>query len=124
VGEIGPETSETAKTNGDTGPTVRLAAVRWSADTQQAVVDLVIKQARDAVTTFLDRDYVHATITDLETDAGVPVRQPESTIEHIGKALRFNRQRRRLAVRRPVQSQRGGQLATRWPRSMRIGRDQ
>jgi hypothetical protein len=64
--------------------------VRWSADTQHAVVELVTKQARDAVTTFLDRDYVHTKLAELESEARVPVRRPESTIEHVGKALRFS----------------------------------
>lgn len=63
--------------------------VRWSSDTQDAVVDLVSKQARDAVTTFLDRDYVRAKLDEIQADAGIAVRRPESTIEHVSKQLRF-----------------------------------
>jgi hypothetical protein len=63
--------------------------VRWSGDTQDALLRLVVKQARDAVTTFLDRDYVRAKLTEITRQAGVPVRDPQATLEHVGKALRF-----------------------------------
>jgi hypothetical protein len=63
--------------------------VRWSEDTQDAVVNLVTRQARDAVRTFLDRDYVRAKIAEIEAEAGVLVRRPESTIEYVGRQLRF-----------------------------------
>lgn len=72
--------------------------VRWSADTQAAVVDLVVKQTRDAVATFLDRDYVGAKIAEIEADAGVPVRRPETTVEHVAKQLRFSAEQQQLIL--------------------------
>ena len=63
--------------------------VRWSSDTQDALLGLVVKQARDAVTTFLDRDYVRAKLAEIARQAGVPIRDPQATLEHVGKALRF-----------------------------------
>ena len=63
--------------------------IRWSADTQAAQLDVVVKQARDAVTAFLDRGFVRAKIAEISRDAGVRVTDPPATLEHVGKALRF-----------------------------------
>ena len=63
--------------------------VRWSADTQSALLDLVVKQARDAVATFLDRGYVRAKLAEIARLAGVTISDPQATLEHVGKALRF-----------------------------------
>ncbi|MBW0115662.1 DUF932 domain-containing protein [Pseudonocardia abyssalis] len=63
--------------------------VRWSADTQDAVLDLVVKQARDAVATFLDHGYVRAKLAEITRQAGVAITDPAATLEHVGKALRF-----------------------------------
>jgi hypothetical protein len=63
--------------------------IRWSADTHDAALALVVKQARDAVSAFLTRDYVNAKITEVETEAGIPVRDVEATLEFVGKQLRF-----------------------------------
>jgi hypothetical protein len=63
--------------------------VRWSESTQQAALDLVTRQARDAVATFLNRDYVHAKIAEIERQSGVRVEDVQTTLEHVGKQLRF-----------------------------------
>ena len=63
--------------------------IGWSADTHDAAVDLVVKQARDAVSAFLTRDYVDAKIAEVEAEAGIPVRDVETTLEFVGKQLRF-----------------------------------
>ncbi|MGH3547132.1 MAG: DUF932 domain-containing protein [Pseudonocardiaceae bacterium] len=63
--------------------------IRWSADTQDAALDLVVKQARDAVSAFLTRDYVDAKIAQVEAEAGIPVRDVDATLEFVGKQLRF-----------------------------------
>ncbi|MGH3591219.1 MAG: DUF932 domain-containing protein, partial [Pseudonocardiaceae bacterium] len=63
--------------------------IRWSADTQDAALDLVAKQARDAVTAFLQQSYVEAKIAEVEAEAGIPVRDVEATLEFVGKQLRF-----------------------------------
>ncbi len=63
--------------------------IRWSADTQGAALDLVVKQARDAVSAFLTRDFVDAKIAQVEAEAGIPVRDVEATLEFVGKQLRF-----------------------------------
>jgi hypothetical protein len=62
--------------------------IRWSADTQDAALDLVVKQARDAVNAFLTQDFVDAKIAEVEAEAGIPVRDVEATLEFVGKQLR------------------------------------
>lgn len=39
--------------------------------------------------TFLDTSYVQAKIAEVETEAGIPVRDVEATLEYVGKQLRF-----------------------------------
>lgn len=63
--------------------------IRWSGQTQDANLELVVNQARDAVSTFLDTAYVEAKIAQVETEAGIPVRDVEATLEFVGKQLRF-----------------------------------
>lgn len=47
------------------------------------------KQARDAVRTFLNPDFVHTKITEIENDAGVQVTDPTATLEYVANELRF-----------------------------------
>lgn len=63
--------------------------IRWSAGTEQAALDLVTAKARDAVTTFLDTDYLTKTITAIERESGVRVEDVNATLEYVGKQLRF-----------------------------------
>lgn len=63
--------------------------IRWSGQTHDANLQLVVNQARDAVTTFMDSNYVEAQIAEVETEAGIPVRDVEATLEFVGKQLRF-----------------------------------
>ncbi|WP_410646198.1 DUF932 domain-containing protein [Amycolatopsis sp. cmx-4-54] len=72
--------------------------VRWSADTQAAALDVLIKQARDAVNTFLNPDFVHAKIAEVEVDAGVRVRDVEATLAYVGKQLRFTEAERKTIL--------------------------
>lgn len=63
--------------------------VRWSERTQQAALDLVTRQATDAVRTFLDVDYVTAKIAEIEREADVPVSDVPATLAYVGQHLRF-----------------------------------
>jgi hypothetical protein len=63
--------------------------IRWSADTQDAALQLVVKQARDAVAAFLTTGYVAAKIAEVEAEAGIPVRDVDATLDYVGKQLRF-----------------------------------
>lgn len=63
--------------------------VRWSEDTQRRNLDLVTAQTRDAVTTFLDVDYVRAKIDELSGRWNAPVDRPEETVRTVVSQLRF-----------------------------------
>ncbi len=67
--------------------------VRWSADTNKKSLELVTAQARDAVSTFLDAEYVSNTIAGLEADAETPVTKPVETIEVVAKKLSYPTER-------------------------------
>jgi hypothetical protein len=77
--------------------------VRWSGDTQDALLGLVVKQARDAVATFLDREYVRAKLAEIARQAGVPIRDPQATLERVGKALRFTAEQQATVLAHFVQ---------------------
>lgn len=63
--------------------------IRWGEDTQRVNLELVSKQARDAVRTFLDVDFVEKKIIEIEEKAGRKVTKPQETIEHVTSTLRF-----------------------------------
>jgi hypothetical protein len=63
--------------------------VRWNRDTLDAMVQLASKQARDAVQTFLNTDYVEAKINEIDAAAGVRVNDVEATLEFVANELRF-----------------------------------
>lgn len=63
--------------------------IRWSTDTHAAALELVGKKARDAVATFLDRDFVRSQLHEITAAAGVAISAPAETIEHVAKKLNF-----------------------------------
>lgn len=63
--------------------------VRWSETTARRQVDLITSKAKDAVATFLDREYVEQAIRGMEEKAGKPVTDAEATITAVGKKLNF-----------------------------------
>ena len=63
--------------------------IRWSDETQQKNLDLVTAQARDAVSTFLDVEYVRAKIQQIREAAGRPVDEPAKAVQHIATTLRI-----------------------------------
>lgn len=64
--------------------------IRWSADTQQKAIALVTARARDAVSTFLDVDYVTRAVRGLEVAADVRVKAPADDIKIVAKRLGFD----------------------------------
>jgi len=66
--------------------------IAWSDDTQATALELVVKQTRDAVATFLDRDFVRRRLAEIQRDAQVRITDPIKTLEHVGKTLRFTQQ--------------------------------
>lgn len=67
--------------------------IRWSDDTQRKNLELVTAQARDAVATFLDVEYVKGVVARVEEQAATPIANPNDTIKQIGKQLRFSDER-------------------------------
>lgn len=64
--------------------------VRWSADTLERQLGLVTAQARDAVATFLDADYIAAKVDELTAKAGAPVTDAANTVEVVTSRLRIS----------------------------------
>lgn len=63
--------------------------VRWSAETQDKNLALVTSQARDAVATFLDVDYVRRAIARVTEQAGAPVEHVDTAVKVATKRLGF-----------------------------------
>lgn len=68
--------------------------INWSVDTLDKQLALVTAQARDAVATFLDAEYVTRKIAELEQKASTPVTDAAGTVEQVSKALRYSEERR------------------------------
>lgn len=64
--------------------------INWSAETQRKSLELVTAQTRDAVSTFLDVEYMTSVIERIEADAATPIERPDDTIKAIGKTLRYS----------------------------------
>jgi hypothetical protein len=64
--------------------------IRISEDTDAKHLALIQAQTRDAVSTFLDREYVETKLRAIEREAGREVADPAKTIETISKKLRFS----------------------------------
>jgi len=64
--------------------------IRYSADTLDKELALITARARDAVATFLSKDYLQAKVREIERQAGAPVTKPEETVRTVAKAARFS----------------------------------
>lgn len=66
--------------------------IRWSQDTQQKNLELVTAQARDAVATFLDVDYMRRVITRMEAEADVKLTDAADTVKRVTRKLQFTQE--------------------------------
>lgn len=64
--------------------------VRWSADTSAKNLALITAKTRDAVTQFLNPEYIRANVAELERKSGVEIADPAATVKQIGKKLLFS----------------------------------
>ena len=71
------------------GKVLEPGAVTWSQDTIRAANELVAKQVRDAVASFLTTDFLNKVVDEWEREAGVEVIKPADTIKVIGKELQY-----------------------------------
>lgn len=83
------------------------SAVRWSSDTQDKNLQLITAQTRDAITTFLDTDYLTTKIRELTAAAGTEITDPDKTIQAVTTKLRFTDDQQREILRHFI---RGGDL--------------
>ena len=63
--------------------------IRWGEDTQRKNLDLIIAKTRDAVSTFLDVDYMNRVIARMEAKAGAKVEQPAEAVKVVARKLAF-----------------------------------
>lgn len=64
--------------------------IEWSDDTNRKNIELVTAQARDAVATFCNTDYVAAKILEIEERSGITVAEPTKVIEKVSKKFSFS----------------------------------
>lgn len=64
--------------------------VEFSKDTQEKNLALITAQTRDAVATFMNRDYVERKLADIQREAGREITSPAETVELVAKQLRFS----------------------------------
>jgi hypothetical protein len=81
--------------------------VRWSEETRRANLELVAKQARDAVSTFLDVEYVKSKVADIEAKAGKVLDKPAEQVEIVTNRLKIAEGHAKLVLDHFL---RGGQL--------------
>jgi hypothetical protein len=64
--------------------------IRWSDETQAKTIELITLKAADAVSTFMDVDYINATLSDLTAKAGKPIEGPlDKAVRTVAKKLAF-----------------------------------
>lgn len=76
------------------GAKLEQGIIRWSDQTNDAALALIKNQARDAIRTFLDVDYMQRKVNELERAAGVEVREPEKVIKTVTTKLRYSEAQR------------------------------
>lgn len=89
VCDNGAVLTELAQRNVHLGAAMNEGVIKWSAETQQANVDLVRAQTVDAVSTFLDVDFLRTQIGRIEEKSGVEVAEPTKVMEKVAKHLSF-----------------------------------
>ncbi|MFF3617306.1 DUF932 domain-containing protein [Streptomyces sp. NPDC002580] len=63
--------------------------IEFSEDTQEKNLALITAQTRDAVATFMNREYVERKLSDIQREAGRKITRPVETVELVAKQLRF-----------------------------------
>lgn len=65
--------------------------IDWSDETRANANALVKSQVKDAVATFLSKEYLESVVAELEKDAGVELESPEQTIKVVAKELMYTK---------------------------------
>ena len=64
--------------------------IAWSEETNTKTLELITSRTKDAVAAYLDRDFVARMLRDLQTEAGKPVVDPDTTIKVVAQRLRYS----------------------------------
>jgi len=64
--------------------------ITWSRATTAKTLELITAKTADAVAAYLDPDYLARMVRELETAAGVPVTDPDTTIKTISTKLKYS----------------------------------
>ena len=64
--------------------------IAWSEETNAKTLDLITSRTRDAVTAYLDTDFVTRMLRELEADANRPITDPDTTIKLVAQRLRYS----------------------------------
>lgn len=68
--------------------------IKWTGETHRQNLELVTAKTKDAVTTFLDTDYMEMVLDRITERAGKPIAEPAKAVELIGTQLRFTEEQR------------------------------
>lgn len=71
------------------GSRMEEGVVNWSTETRRAQVELIRNQARDAVATFLNPDYLQTFADAMRNAAGLQVAQPARAVQYVAQALGY-----------------------------------
>ncbi|MFI6782639.1 DUF932 domain-containing protein [Micromonospora sp. NPDC050276] len=69
--------------------------VTASEATTRRTLDLITSRTTDAVTAFLDADYIAEVLRELDTAAGTPITDPNTTLKIVGQRLRYSEDQQR-----------------------------
>jgi hypothetical protein len=85
------------------GGQLPVGEIAWSEDTQRKNLALITAKTKDAVTTFLNAEWLQRQITKMERAAGIEVKAPEETIKRVASALRYTEAQQNDILRRFIQ---------------------
>lgn len=73
-------------------------AIQWSEATKQKNYELVISQTRDAINTFLSKDYLNGALVKVAAAHGIQLKHPMDTVQHVCRELMINEEHRQTIL--------------------------
>lgn len=89
------------------GGKLEAGTIQWSSDTVTKARELIVARSRDAVASFLNKDFVQKIVDEITEQAVTPLAAPQDTIEAVGKELLFSETERKGVLDHFM---RGGQM--------------
>jgi hypothetical protein len=72
------------------GSKLQEGTINWSKDTERKALELITAQTRDAVTAFLDHDFVEMMLDSIARKVAEPLSNAQEAIEYVAKKLAFS----------------------------------